>query len=296
MSLQATIRDWVEYIPLRVAVGVLDRIPVRIGLAVGHGLGVLAWWVLPRRRRMAIANVLKAGITTDFVRARAIARASFVSFGLLSVESLAAMRIITPDTLAQHVEEEIPPATATLLSDPNQGVILVSAHLGNWELSGHIIAFRKKLVAVARAMNNPLVQRYLLKRNPRMNIEIVEKHARDSMSFYRPLKSGQLLGLIADQHASSHGIEVEFFGHPAKTYISPARLHLATGCPMVCGCCFRVGEMRFRMVLGEPLVFEKSADREGDIRRITQTLNHQLEALIRRCPEQYLWAHRRWRT
>ena len=156
-------------------------------------------------------------------------KASFESFGMVGVESLAAMRLVTPDTLERHVEMSIPSATAAVLDDPAQGVILVTGHLGNWELSGHIIAFRKKLVAVARSMNNPRVQRYLLHRNPRMNIEIVAKHAKDSLSLLRPLRAGRMLGIIADQHAASHGVKATFFGHPAMTVASPARLHLATG-------------------------------------------------------------------
>ena len=53
--------------------------------------------------------------------------------------------------------------------------------------------------------------------------------------------------------------------------------------------------MRFKVIAGEPLRFEKSADREADLLKITQALNDQLETYIRLCPEQYLWAHRRWR-
>ena len=292
---RSSARDFFEFIPLRLAVGLLDSIPASTGLAFGRAVGKFAWALLSKRRETAIANVLKAGITADPLEARRIAKASFESFGMVGVESLAAMRLITPDTLDRHVEMSIPPATAALLDDPAQGVILVTGHLGNWELSGHVIAFRKKLVAVARSMNNPRVQRYLLRRNPRMNIEIVAKHAQDSLSLLRPLRAGRMLGIIADQHAVSHGIEASFFGRPAMTVVSPARLHLATGCPLVCGCCLRTGPMTFKVLAGEPLRFEKSADREADLLKITQALNDQIETYIRLCPEQYLWAHRRWR-
>ena len=287
--------DLLEFIPLRLAVGVLDAIPAVAGLAFGRAVGKLAWTLLPKRRRTAIANVLKAGVANVPAEARRIEKSSFESFGMVGVESLAAMRIVTPDTLSHHVVESIPPETAALFDDPAQGVILVSAHLGNWELAGHIIAFRKRLVAVARSMNNPRIQRYLLRRNPRMNIEIVAKHASDSLSLLRPLRSGRLLGLIADQHAASHGVRALFFGHPAQTIVSPARLHLATGCPLVCGCCLRTGPMQFKVIAGKPLRYAKSSDRDADILAITQELNDQLEAFIRLCPEQYLWAHRRWR-
>jgi KDO2-lipid IV(A) lauroyltransferase len=213
---------------------------------------------------------------------------------MLAVEALVAARRITPETLAAHAEIELPDETARLLDDPAQGLLLVTGHLGNWEVVGHIISFRKPLVAVARRMDNPLVQRFLLRRNPRRNIEIVTKHSADRYSLLRALRSGRSLGLIMDQHASSHGVEVPFFGLPARTVASPARLHLATRCPIVCGYGVRTGHLHFKLVYSEPLRFDLSGDREQDVRTILTELNRRLEAFIRRYPEQYLWSHRRW--
>ena len=107
--------DLLEFIPLRLAVGVLDAIPAVAGLAFGRAVGKLAWTLLPKRRRTAIANVLKAGVANDPAEARRIAKSSFESFGMVGVESLAAMRIVTPDTLSHHVVESIPPETAALV-------------------------------------------------------------------------------------------------------------------------------------------------------------------------------------
>lgn len=287
--------DLLEYLPLRLAVGMADFLPISLSLAGGRLLGRLTWYLLPARRRLAIDNVSKSGIATDRKDAIRIAKASFLSFGMLTAESLAASRLITPETLDAHVEVEMPAATRRLLEDPDVGLIMVSSHLGNWELSGHIISFTKKLVAVARRMNNTYAEAFMLKRNPRRNIEIVSKHSKDRLALLRPLRNGQLLGLISDQHASSHGVMVNFFGRPAKTVSSPARLHLLTKCPIICGNCIRTGPMQFKMIASEPLAYSETGDRDADVLRITTDLNRHIERLIRQYPEQYLWAHRRWR-
>lgn len=287
--------DLIEYIPLRIAVGIVDLLPIHVALSCGRGLGKVSWHLLRRRRKTAIENVLFAGITADREEAARIAKASFESFGMVTVESLAAKKLITPDTLKDYIDISMTPETEKLLADHEKGGIFVSAHLGNWEVSGHVISFWKKLVAVARIMNNPYAQAFMLRRNPRVNMEIVAKHSSDRMSLIRPLRSGQMLGLISDQHASSHGVTADFFGHPAKTVTSPARLHLATRCPIVCGFCVRTGPMQFMMRASEPLMYEKTSDPDSDILRITNDLNKRLEAFIRMYPEQYLWAHRRWR-
>ena len=285
-----------QYVPLRLAVGVVDSLSAPTALALSRGVGRLCWLLLRKRRRTATENVLRAGLARDRGEAVRIAKASFESFAMLSVESLKASKLLTPETAPAHVEYEVPSETWELLRKPGQPVILASAHLGNWELSGHLISFVKPLVAVARTLNNPYAQRFMQRRNPRRRIEIVAKHSRDRLALLRPLRAGKLLGLICDQHAASNGVEVPFFGHPAKTVVSPARMHLATGAPIVFGVCFRTGTMRFLMAASEPIRVEPTGDREADIRAITLRINEVTERFIRRFPEQYLWAHRRWRT
>ena len=288
--------SFLEYVPLRLAVGLVDLLPVGTALALARGFGRASWALLRRRRRTATENVLVAGLAADRAEAERVARASFESFAMLSVESLKASRILTPESAPEHVAYEVPPETWALFEKPGQPVILASAHLGNWELSGHLISFTKPLVAVARNLDNPYAQRFLRRRNPRRRIEIVAKHSKDRLALLRPLRSGKLLGLICDQHAASNGVVVPFFGHPASTVASPARLHLATGAPIVFGVCFRTGPMKFLMAASEPIRVEPTGDREADVRAITLKINEVTERFVRRFPEQYLWAHRRWRN
>lgn len=287
---------FLQYVPLRLAVGLVDLLPVRVALALSRGVGALAWIFLPGRRRTAVSNVKLAGVAADDAAARRIARASFDSFAMLAVESLKASKLITPDTVDRYAEFVLPPETRKLLEDPAQAVILGSAHIGNWELSGHMISFVKPLVAVARNLDNPYAQRFMRKRNPRRRIEIVAKHSKDRLALLRPLRSGKLLGLICDQHAASHGVVAPFFGRPAATVASPARLALATGAPIVCGFCLRTGRMKFRMEATEPIRPKPTGDRDADVLALTTEINRRIEEIVRRYPGQYLWSHRRWRN
>ncbi len=284
-----------EYVLARMAVGAVDAIPPRISLALARCFGTLGFLVLPGRRRIAVDNLLRTGVATHRAEAVRIARASFQHFARLTVEALVASRRITPENLGEHAEIELPEATARLLDDPNQGILMVTGHLGNWEVVGHIISFRKPLVAVARRMDNPLVNRFMERRNSRRNIEIIAKHAEDRHSLLRALRNGRSLGLIMDQHAASHGVDIPFFGLPARTVTSPARLHLATRCPIICGYGVRIAPLKYKLMYSEPLSFDLCGNREEDVRTILTELNRRLEVFIRRYPEQYLWSHRRWR-
>ena len=289
-----TPRDMTEYAVLRLGVAIVDTLPLKTALTCGSALGAAAHFALKKRRKIARQNILLADCAPDEKAAARIAKESFKSFGMLAIESLAASRIITADTLADHCEFDWPEAARALVEDPGHGVILTSAHLGNWEVSGHIASFKKKTIAVARNMDNPLVQRFFLRRNPRRNMEIIGKHS-GGKSLVQPLQNGCLLGLVCDQHASGGGHTCDFLGRPAKTITSPARLHLATRVPILCVSCVRTGVMKFKINASAPLICNTPSDRDAAIHELTQEINNCLGAYIRQYPEQYLWSHNRWR-
>ena len=88
----------------------------------------------------------------------------------------------------------------------------------------------------------------------------------------------------------------EFFGHPAMTHSSPARLHLKTGVPIMVAVLRRCPEpMTFEFVCCNPIEYTPSDDPEADVQAVTQCYTTALEGLIREAPEQWVWAHRRWK-
>jgi KDO2-lipid IV(A) lauroyltransferase len=117
----------------------------------------------------------------------------------------------------------------------------------------------------------------------------------DAGRFLSVLKAGEILALLVDQYAKGQPTMVDFFGIPASTHPSPALLHLVTRKPLCFGYCLRTGPMRFRLVAGQPISFKPTGNRENDVQAILLELNHLLENAIRETPDQYLWAHRRWR-
>ena len=66
------ITNIIEYIPLRIAIFLVDIIPLRVSLAMSKAVGLLVWWLLPNRRRLAVNNILLAGITEDKKEAKRI--------------------------------------------------------------------------------------------------------------------------------------------------------------------------------------------------------------------------------
>jgi len=289
------LRHICEYVGLRLALLLIDNLSARSAGAMARGLGSAAFAVARKRRRIAATNILRAGIATDPGDARTLARRSFQHFAELVVESLKSDRVFTEETWQEQVELDAPPETMELLRDPAQGIIVVSGHLGNWEIAAQLISFIKPVVGITRDMNNPYVDRLMKRRKPRNRFRLTPKHDADSGRFLRALKQGEVLALLIDQHARQHAMRIPFFGTPAATHTSPAMLHLITKVPLCFGYCVRTGPMRFRFVAGPPIRRKPTGKRQEDVRALLEQLTGELEEAVRAFPEQYLWAHRRWR-
>lgn len=284
-----------EYFAMRVFWALLALFPLSWAYPAGRFLGRL-WYALDRRRRgIALENVLCSGLISDRAAASRLACASFGHFLGHLIESLR-----LPVGGAAHnqdaIELEAPDESLKLLMETGEPLMLVSGHLGSWETGLRLFPSTRSVMVVARKLNNPYVQRFLMRTHFRGNIELISKQHGFSTDVIRRWGEGRALVLLMDQHAGRHGLWLNFMGRPAATHTSPARLHLLTGYPIICGAFVRTGPQRYRLIAGAPIRFASTGDREADQRAIMMDLTQRLETFIRRYPEQYLWAHRRWRT
>ncbi len=285
-----------EYGLARALVFGIDLLPLPLLLALTRFVARIGFACARKRRPVAIANILRTGLATDATEARTIARQSFEHFAILLIESLKAGPLITPENWRDYIEFEATPQIQRLLDDPTQGVIGVTGHIGNWEIEGRTISFMRPVLAIARDMNNPYINRLFRRRN-QGDLEITPKYSADGRRFSRSLKEGRVLAMPFDQYARRHALEIPFFGIPTQTYTTPAVLHHATQAPVVFGYCLRTGPMRFKLTVLGPVTDDLPAglSKDEQTREILVRLTSGLEQAIREAPSQYLWAHRRWR-
>jgi KDO2-lipid IV(A) lauroyltransferase len=289
------LRHLVEYAGARAALTLLDAVPLRAALWLACRGGDLAYAADWRRRRMAQENILRSGIATERRAAARIARRSFQHFALVVVESLRSGALFQEEDWRRTVPLIIGPELEAILRDPRRGLIIASGHVGNWEISAQLISTFKPLAGVTRPMTNPYIERLVQQRKPRMQFRIIPKNDAHTTRFIDVLARGNSLGLMIDQYGGRRGLQVEFFGRPTSTHTAVALLHLITGAPICLGYSRRVGPMQFEIHAEGPLRFERTGNKEQDVRGVLERLNRELEKAIRAAPEQYLWAHRRWR-
>jgi KDO2-lipid IV(A) lauroyltransferase len=189
---------------------------------------------------------------------------------------------------AEHVERALA---------AGRGCIWVACHLGNWEIAARVAKARGwPLTSVYRALDNPLLDRWMLAQRLAHGQQMVEKHGA-LRPLVRALRENRIVVLLVDQDAGRHGVFVPFFGTPASTIPTPAELALRTGTVLVPSFPIRTGPgFRHELTFEAPVPAEDTGNHEADVLRITAAINERFEAAVRRTPTQWLWAHRRWKT
>lgn len=287
-----------EYALARTVSGLLRLFPRRMRLAVGRGLGSLVFTLDRRHRRITLENVELAydGGKSE-PQKLAIARGAFRHFGAMLVEMLTLGRP-TPGELDGLVElEGVERFEAARRR--GKGVILVTAHLGNWELHALAHACRLgKIHVVARELDNRFLNRWLESIRTLSGNEVVYKE-RALGQMRKLMKAGETVAVVIDQNVHlEDAVFVDFFGTKAATTPIASWFAWKTGAALVPAFSFPLSDGRYRAVYEEPIDAApyRHLDRDEAILALTQKLADIQERYIRERPECWLWMHRRWRT
>ena len=291
---QPTFAHRAEYVALRGAVAAMERLSFSTAGRIGARIGSLGFSPLNIRRDVVERQLRAALPERDAADIERIARAAYAHLGRTSIETA-----ILPSYSAAQIIDLFESVQGWELVEKKlalgKGLILVTGHLGNWELGGAYIAARGLPIdAVARHMANPLFDRYLTKTRERIGMTVI--HDEDAVKRVpRALRTGHAVAFLFDQGAVGLASTwVPFFGRFAKTPRGPAVFALRLGAPVMFGVALRQPSGRYQLSF-EPIEVVETGDREADVDRIVADYSSVLERWIRRAPEQYLWHHRRWK-
>ena len=283
-----------EYAALRGAVAAVERLSFTTAGKVGETIANLGYAPIGIRRDVVERQLRSAFPEKDSAEIERIARAAYGHLGRTSIETA-----ILPSYSAKEIIGLFEAVHGWDLVEQKlalgKGLILVTGHLGNWELGGAYIAARGVPIdAVARHMANPLFDRYLTSTRQRIGMTVV--HDDEAVRRVpRSLRSGRAVAFLFDQGAVGLASTwVPFFGRLAKTPRGPAVFALRLGTPVVFGVALRQPSGRYQLSF-EPIDVVETGDREADVDRIVVEYTKTLERWIRRAPEQYFWHHRRWK-
>jgi KDO2-lipid IV(A) lauroyltransferase len=271
----------VEYLVARAAIATVAVFP-----SLSNVVAKLLDLLVPRLRRIALKNLTMAGYSNP----NQIADGIFVSVSRL-LRTFARMPRLTPQNISTLIRYDGLDNFKSALAR-GKGVLVATAHLGNWELSAFAHAWMTApMHIVVRPIDNPridaLVERY---RGLSGNHIIEKKDA--ARGILKALKSGDAVGILIDQNSTlDQGVFIDFFGVKACAGTAFAKLAYHSGAAVVPGFALW-SEQEQRYILR----FYPEIPMSGDVGEDTQRVHAQLESVIRQYPDQWLWIHRRWKT
>jgi KDO2-lipid IV(A) lauroyltransferase len=291
---KTTLARTIAYILEAVAVIALGTIFSRLPRTIIRRFGVLSGRILFRLdrkdRKRAYHNldiVFKEPHLLPSEKDRGVRRL-FENIAALAFEYLRLDRLYA-ENLAVFLKAENHEAVAEALRE-KKGVLVITAHLGNWEYLG-VLGSRLgyNVAAVLKRQHNPYTDRWLAR---------IREEKGGAKCFYHGrgldyrigvhLKQNGILALVADQRDISSRLIVPFFGKPGQTADGPAKLHLWYESPIVFAFSIRQPDGTYLLKFDGPHRFSGSGDRKADCVRIMTFINQKYEAMVRKYPDQWL--------
>lgn len=286
------------YLLARLGAGLLLLLPRRWALALADVTGRLGYRIVSRQRARILQSLVtaydgsKSSGELDAIGCRVMGHmlqtaVDFLRFAVLSREKAAAF-----------VEAGDAYSFCKDILQEGKGLIIMTAHLGNWELlagSFGLQGFRGAVVG--RRIYFEPYNRWIVGLRASVGVQTIYQDEA-VRQIHAHLKRGEIVGLLPDQDMDRvRGIFVDFFGKPAYTSVAPVKFAMASGAPILPAFMVRMPGGRYRLLRGE-LIRPKieAGDREASVRKYTESWMKAFEEVIRRYPEQWGWMHDRWRT
>ncbi len=287
-----TLRHRAEFLALRSVLALANR----LGDRSAEGLGVRVGSTVRRlgfRYDVVMDNLRHAFPGESRHWHEEIARRCYAHFGREMVVTLRLQGTSREALIRRSRVKGLEPVFQAM--ETGGGVVLVTGHLGNWEVGAACLAARGVAMdVVVQRQSNPLADTAIDANRRRLGLNPIDRRSAPKRGL-RTLREGGVVGFVPDQDARSGGVFVPFFGRPASTHRGPALLALRTGAPLFAATGIRADDGAYDCHVHAINVL-RTGDPDDVVARITGAYTDVFERAIRTAPEQYLWHHKRWKT
>lgn len=264
--------------------------------ALGGAIGRLAFHLTPRLRRTGLRNLEMSFPEMTRDEREGVLRRLYRNLGWHLAEFCQMPRYTQANTRRFLRYDGLQHFLAA--RSRGQGVLIVTAHLGAWELSSFYHSLMGyPLSVVARTLDNPFVNRFVNGVRCLHGNRVIDKDE-FARGLLLAMRRGETVGILMDTNMTPpQGVFVDFFGRLAATGSGAARIALKTGASVLPGFLLWDAERRgYVLRFGPPVSLPSTGNIEADAVAGTAILSKVLEDWIRRYPDQWLWVHRRWKT
>ena len=266
-------------------------LPLPVARATGRGFAAIAYYLIPRVRRVGRANLdLAYGDELPRREKDRILKASVKSVGIVAAE-FTRIPLLADDAFfkrwvrvegAEHVARE-------------RGAIFIGAHLGNWEwLAGAFANMGYETAEVVRPLRDSRLNAFIDSTRSANGVKTIEK-AQAGNEILKLVRAGWCVGVLADQNPHESAVPVRFFGVETWGTAAPAMLAARAKAPIHVVAMVRQPDGAYVFRISPPLELATGGNARANLLENSQRCQDALEALVREHPEQWLWMHRRWK-
>ena len=280
--------------------GALDSAAARVKALDVPWFGKWFYHLFPYRRSVMFANMRRVFgerlTPVELVRFAQAYYAHYVRF----VPEFFKLSFMSAEQKKKFIRVENIEA-ATRARAQGKGLILLTGHFGNWEVSTvagiqQFPQFKGLFHFVRRPLKPEFFNQLVTRRFRKAGFGTIAK--RGSLDqILDLLAGGAVVVYVFDQHAGGKdGIPVDFFGEPAGTFKSPALIAMASGAPVLPSTSWREPDGTHVLRFEEPIPIVLTDHPGDDIRANTRAFNAAIERMLLRHPEQWIWMHKRWKV
>ncbi|GMV94338.1 MAG: hypothetical protein AMXMBFR82_41160 [Candidatus Hydrogenedentota bacterium] len=269
---------------------IASYLPLPVARVAGRAAGRVSYWLVPRVRKVALANLDHAyGDQLTDTEKRRIARGAAENVGIVAAE-FSRIPLLDSETIRDYVQ-----FTGLEHFEKSRGAFLISAHLANWEwMAPALTAMGLRLAEVVRPLDDPRLNRYVDATRTAQGVRTIGKE-RSGAEIMRLLKDGWIVGVLVDQSPREAAVPVRFFGQACWATVAPAMVATRAKVPIHVVTMARETSGRYTMTISPPVALSRTGNLREDLVGMTQRCQDLIEAEIRKYPEQWLWLHRRWK-
>ena len=176
-----------------------------------------------------------------------------------------------------------------------RGVILASAHFGNWESCMELMNDNGvKLTGIAKTQRNTYFNNY--QNNQRLKRGVRHISLKNALrGTLKALSDNMAVAIVCDQNAGKTGIRIDFLGHPASAYIGPAKISLKTKTPIIPCIALKHDDRSNELIFEEPIYTDDMASNDENMIALTKQISQRIEHYITEYPHMWFWVHKRWK-
>jgi KDO2-lipid IV(A) lauroyltransferase len=278
---------------MRLMVWLAGHVPRRARLAVAGALGEAVFLVWRSKRRVTIANMAQVlGVALDAPEAREAARRSWRNYGRYTAEFFYLPNASVADIIARIEDTTSDPGWRGRLDavhTSGRGVLFPTAHFGNWDVGGVVVASFVRLNVIAETFPDPRLNALVVEQRAKLGMSVIQSEG-SLRRIMRVLQDGGSVATPVDRPlAEGDGVPITFFGRRCYVPGGTARLALKTGAYVMPGFVWNdeAYSSTFYGYAADPILFEPTSDRDADVIALTQRIYAQIEHVVRQHPTQW---------